>query len=129
MEKSHILKGFNNHFEEFVNDIKEIFPENVEVNAAGNMLSTIRKANPKLIIKIWKNYISDKYSDEIAKSDISFFIDKNYNQDLQNLDNSGKVLNSIESLRKPISDMGKNNQDKAMLYISNLTKLSNVYFL
>ena len=129
MDKSSILQGFNNHFEDFVNDIKEIFPENVEVNAAGNMLSTIRKANPKLIIKIWKKYISDKYSDEIAKGDISFFIDKNYKQDLQNLDNSGKVLNSIESLRKPISDMGKNNQDKAMLYISNLTKLSNVYFL
>tara|TARA_B100000902_G_C26904172_1_gene713597 strand:- start:127 stop:516 length:390 start_codon:yes stop_codon:yes gene_type:complete len=129
MEKPSILKGFNDHFEEFVNDIKLIFPENVQVNAAGNMLSTIRKANPKLIIKIWKNYISDKYKEEIDKKDITFFIDKNYKQDLQNLDNSSKVLNSIETLRKPISEMGDKNQEKAMTYICNLTKLSNLYFL
>lgn len=129
MEKTSILKGFNDHFEEFINDIKLIFPTNVQVSAAGNMLFTARKANPKLIIRIWKEYISDKYKKEIENQDISFFIDKNYNQDLKYLDNSSKVLSSIETLRKPISDMGKENQDKAMKYISNLTKLSNLYFL
>jgi len=129
MDKSSILQGFNNHFEDFISDIKTVFPDKVDVAAAGNMLSTIRKANPKLIIKIWKKYISDKYNIEIERGDISFFIGKNYNQDLENLDNSVKVLKSIEGLRGPISEMGQENQDKSMRYIQNLTKLSNLYFL
>ena len=57
MDKSSILQGFNNHFEEFIEDIQNVFPDKVDVIAAGNMLSTARKANPKLIIKIWKSYI------------------------------------------------------------------------
>lgn len=129
MDKSSILQGFNNHFEDFINDIKIVFPDNVDVVAAGNMLSTARKANPKLIIKIWKSYISDKYLDEITRGDITFFIGKNYNQDLKNLDNSARVLQSIEGLREPISGMGNENQEKSMRYIQNLTKLSNLYFL
>ena len=129
MDKSSILQGFNNHLEDFINDVKLVFPDKVDVAAAGNILSTIRKANPKMIIKIWKNYISDKYHNEIEKGDISFFIGKNYNQDLENLDNSAKVLKSIEGLRAPISEMGQENQDKSMRYIQNLTKLSNLYFL
>ena len=129
MDKSSILQGFNNHFEDFINDIKIVFPDNVDVVAAGNMLSTARKANPKLIIKIWKSYISDKYLDEITRGDITFFIGKNYNQDLKNLDNSARVLQSIEGLREPISEMGNENQEKSMRYIQNLTKLSNLYFL
>ena len=129
MDKSSILQGFNNHFAEFIEDVKIVFPENLDIVAAGNMLYTIKKANPKLIIKIWKNYISDKYRDKIESGDLSFFIDKNYNNDLENLDNSSKVLKSIEGLREPISKMGDENQKKAMQYIQNLTRLSNIYFL
>ena len=129
MDKSSILHGFNDHFEEFIQDIQNVFPDEIDLKAAGNMLSTARKANPKLIIKIWKSYISDKYPQEIEEGSISFFIDKNYNQDVQYLDNSRKVLQSIEKLRAPISQMGTDNQDKSMQYIQNLTKLSNLYFL
>ena len=114
MDKSSILQGFNNHFAEFIEDVKIVFPENLDIVAAGNMLYTIKKANPKLIIKIWKKYISDKYPNKIESGDLSFFIDKNYNNDLENLDNSGKVLKSIEGLRQPISKMGDENQKKAM---------------
>lgn len=129
MDKSSILQGFNSHFAEFIEDVKIVFPENLDIVAAGNMLYTIKKANPKLIIKIWKNYISNKYADKIETGDLSFFIDKNYNNDLEKLDNSSKVLKSIEGLRQPISKMGDENQKKAMQYIQNLTKLSNIYFL
>ena len=129
MDKSSILQGFNNHLEDFISDVKSVFPDKVDVATAGNILSTIRKANPKMIIKIWKDYIANKYSQEIEKGDITFFIVKNYNQDLQYLDNSSKVLQSIEGLRGPISEMGEDNQRKSMRYIQNLTKLSNLYFL
>ena len=44
---------FNDHFAEFVNDIQSVFPDDVDILTAKNALLTIRKANPKLLVKIW----------------------------------------------------------------------------
>ena len=128
MNNSMLLQGFNNHFEEFVSDVQTVFPDDLDVNTAANLLGTLRKANPKMIIRIWKAYISDKYGVQIEKGDISFFLGKNYGQDLQDLDSSKRVLDAIEKLRAPINAMSKENKDKSMKYIQNLTKLSNMYF-
>jgi hypothetical protein len=59
MASSSVLNGFNNHFMEFVEDIIRIFPNDVDIASAKNSFTLIRKANPKLIIKIWKSYVVD----------------------------------------------------------------------
>ena len=110
MNNSMLLQGFNNHFEEFVSDVQTVFPDDLDVNTAANLLGTLRKANPKMIIRIWKAYISDKYGVQIEKGDISFFLGKNYGQDLQDLDSSKRVLDAIEKLRAPINAMSKEKQ-------------------
>jgi hypothetical protein len=122
-----ILTTFNNHFAEFVDDVYSIFPTNVDVLTAKNSLLTIRKANPKIIIKIWKVYIGDKYSKEIEASDIRFFVNKDYLTDLSDSQNSDKIMEGINRLRDPISQMGPENQAKTMQYIQNLTRLANLY--
>ena len=71
---SNILTAFNDHFVEFVNDVQSVFPEDADILTAKNSLLAIRKANPKMIVKIWKKFISDKYSDEILAGNIDFFI-------------------------------------------------------
>ena len=73
---SNLLSGFNNHFEEFLDSVYGVFPDDADVLASRNILKQIRKANPKLIIKIWKAYIVDKYDSEIENGDITFFIKK-----------------------------------------------------
>ena len=57
MDSRTILKTFNDHFEEFVNDVVNM-PDNKDVLTTRTALTTIRKANPKLIIKCWKEYVS-----------------------------------------------------------------------
>ena len=79
MNRSVYLQGFNKQFEDFVEDVKRVFPENTDIETASTILSTLKKANPKLIIKIWKSYISDKYGTEIIEGDITFFLEKQYN--------------------------------------------------
>lgn len=76
MDKSSILKGFNNHFMEFVNAVRDYFSDNKDVRATGVALEGIRKVNPKLIMNIWKEYIVDVYSTEIEAGEIEFFINK-----------------------------------------------------
>lgn len=129
MDSSTILKTFNNHFEDFVNDVQSVFPEDPEILSCKNVVLSIRKANPTTIIKIWRYYIADKYGNEIELGDISFFLDKDYNDDLTYMDesNTRNILNKINILREPIRNMGPENQGKSMKYIQNLTKLSKLY--
>jgi len=127
MSASSLLSAFNDHFTDFVNDIHSVFPEDNDILLAKNSFSAIRKANPKLIIKIWKAYIVDKYQQEIESGNIDFFINKDYSQDLVNADNSKKIIEAIDRLRNPIKSMTPEDQAKTMKYIQNLTKLSVLY--
>jgi len=124
---SNILTAFNDHFVEFVTDIQSVFPEDHDILVAKNSLLAIRKANPKMIVKIWNTFIVGKYKAEIEKGDISFFINKDYSQDLVYAENSGKIMESIDRLRTPIKSMNPAEQAKTMKYIQNLTKISSIY--
>ena len=62
---NNILTAFNDHFLEFVNDVQAVFPEDADILSAKNSLITIRKANPKMIVKIWNTFIVGKYKAEI----------------------------------------------------------------
>jgi len=121
---SNLVSVFNNHFEEFITDIQNVFPEDPDILSAKNALLTIRKANPKLLPKIWVTYIANKYQDQIESGDISFFINKDYSNDVSNSENSGKIMEAIDRLRNPIKQMTEENQSKTMKYIQNLTKLA-----
>lgn len=121
---SNILTAFNDHFLEFLNDVQSVFPEDADILTAKNALLAIRKANPKMIVKIWKAFIADKYRDQINAGDIAFFIDKDYSSDVSISENSDKIMSSINRLREPIKNMSPENQAKSMKYIQNLTKLS-----
>ncbi len=123
---SNILTAFNDHFVEFVNDVHTVFPEDADILSAKNALLAIRKANPKMIVKIWKAFIADKYRNEIDSGNIAFFADKDYSADVANSGSSDKIMESIDRLRGPIKNMGPENQAKVMKYIQNLTKLSDL---
>ena len=123
---SNILTAFNDHFVAFINDVQSVFPEDTDVLTAKNALTAIRKANPKMIVKIWKAFIADKYKAEIDAGDISFFAEKEYSSDVSVSQNSDKIMESIDRLRAPIKNMSPENQAKTMKYIQNLTKLSDL---
>jgi hypothetical protein len=125
--KSNILSAFNDHFSEFLTDVSNVFPTDADILTAKNSLTLVRKANPKIIIGIWNTHIVLKYKDAINKGDISFFIEKNYVEDLNQSANAGKIMEAIDRLRNPIKMMSFTDQQKTMKYIQNLTKLSEAY--
>ena len=121
---NNILTAFNDHFIEFVSDIQSVFPNDPDILATKNALSAIRKANPKMIVKIWTSFVVGKYKAEIEAGDIGFFINKDYASDVSAAANSDKIMESINRLREPIRQMTKEDQAKTMKYIQNLTKLA-----
>ena len=124
---ANLLTSFNDHFVDFISDIQSVFPEDKDVLTAKNSLLTIRKANPKMIVKIWNTFIVGKYRSEIEDGNLEFFINKDYNQDFSDSENNDRIMEAINRLRNPVSEMSQENQQKTMKYIQNLTKLSLLY--
>ena len=124
---SSLLTAFNDHFIEFVSNIQIVFPDDTDLLAAKNSFLAIRKMNPKLLIKSCDIFVVGKYKNVIDSGDISFFINKDYSQDLVNQANSQKIIEAIDRLRNPVKMMNESEQLKIMSYIKNLTKLSELY--
>ena len=123
---TNILTAFNDHFLEFVNDIERVFPDDPDILTSKNSFLAARKANPKLIVKIWKLYVVAKYRKEIESGNIEFFVNKDYRNDVSVSPYSDKITESIDRLRNPIKIMDIENQTKAIKYIQNFTKLSDL---
>lgn len=126
-DKSSMLKAFNNHFFEFINDIIDIFPENNEIREAKVTFETFKRANPTSIIKVWFQYVYTPYATVIDAGDISFFMEKDYSEDLSMLSNSKDIMKVIDKIRNPIKNMSDVNKEHCQKYIQNLSKLSSVY--
>ena len=122
-----VLTAFNNHFIEFLEDVSSIFPDDKDIKRTKTSLELLKKANPRIIIQVWKQQIANVYREKIELGDISFFLNKDYSADIDGIGESSKIMSSIERLRGPVSNMGVENQEKTMRYIQNLTKLSDLY--
>jgi hypothetical protein len=126
-EKTTLLRAFNAHLFEFLDDIITIIPGNGGLVTTKTAFELYKKANPTLLIKIWYSYVYQPYANVIDEGDLDFFINKDYSTELSNLANSQNVLNAIETLRGQIREMSEVNRNHSLQYIRNLCKLSNMY--
>ena len=125
--KSASLKAFNTHFDEFVNDVINVFPENTDIKSAKNIVVMTRKANVTLIVKVWYSYVYSPYKTRIDSGDLEFFINKDYSEDLDGVSNAKDIMSSIDSLRAPIKLMSDVNKAHSLKSVQNLCKLSELY--
>ena len=124
---SSLLKAFNNHLMEFLDDVIRIFPENLDIKTGKTFAEGLKKANPKRLIILWKECVADLYDNQIEDGNLDFFMNKNYSSDLGQYNNDrGKQL--LEDMRNLVRTSSNENQKKAMKYIQNLTKLCKLYF-
>lgn len=126
-DKSTLMKSFNTHFFDFLNDVSGIIEDNEEILTSKEFFETIKKANPTLIIKCWFLYVYQPYKEIINNGDVAYFLEKDYGNDISILSNSTEIMNSINKIRLPIKSMSEVNQKHSMKYIQNLSKLSMMY--
>ena len=120
-----IHQVFNTHMDEFIQDIQQVLPDNVDIESAKTGIASLRKANPKLLAKLWRAHMADVYSVQIESGDISFFLERDYTAEVEPTagGNANQILSAIERLRNSVRHMGTDNQAKAMQYIQNLSVL------
>ena len=123
---TNLLTIFNNHFVEFLTYKQNVYPEDKDILTAKNSLVAIRKANPKLIVRIWITYVANPYQDRIIAGDVNFFIEKDYANDLTRSAHADQIMECIDRLRDPVKQMSPDNQAKTMKYIQNLCKLAHM---
>ena len=126
-EKSKILKMFNAHFEAFIRSVAELSPQNEELQKCNGSFEVIRRANPTIIIKVWKSHIYTPYKDVIDRKDLAFIVEKDYAQDLTMFANVREIMDIIDRIREPIRAMDDAHKEATMKYIENLSKLSCLY--
>jgi hypothetical protein len=127
--KNQLLKAFNEQFMEFADAIISIFPNDPDLRLAKNAFIFFRKTNPKIIIDVWYRYVVLKYKDVIEAGDVSFFLEKDYGEDVVNLSEwSAKSLEAINRFRAPLKSMNTENQLTAMKYCQNLSNLAFHYW-
>jgi hypothetical protein len=131
MDKKEVLETFNTHFNEFLEDVCLVFPENTDIPLMKKAISILNMMSKKHLISTFKSSIVDPYSKEIKDGDISFFINKDYKNDLQNVGagiSSNMIIEKIEQLKVLVKEMSSEDQQKALKYIQNLTELCNIYY-
>jgi len=122
-----ILKVFNEQLLEFVDDLLRLFPTDPDLKASRVAVRALKKVNPKALLTNWQYYVTNKYKKEILKGDIDFFINKDYDGDIEDVEDKGGATEAIERLRPALRKIGDENKEKATKYLQNLTKLSELY--
>ena len=128
--KNELIEAFNAHILEFIRDIMSVYPDDINIQITKTAAYAASIVNPKIMIRSWRATVVKPYMDEIGRGELDFFIDKNYDNDLQYLDDDKKaksIMKGINNLREPIKKMTEQNKNKSMKYVQNLTKLANMY--
>lgn len=126
-DKTTILKLFNTHLFEFMDELSILFPDNMDIKASINLFQLTKTANASLLVKIWYTYVETPYGDILRDGKLDYFLDKDYKDDLVNLPNAANALRAIDMLRKPVKETSETNKQHSLNYIVNLCKMSVAY--
>ena len=88
----------------------------------------IKNTNIKLFIKGWYYNITINYYQSIIEENILFFLKKDYNSDIVQLENSNDIIKYIKYFKDNYDKFEKKITDDFIGYIKQLTKLSYMYF-
>lgn len=126
-DKTIIMRTFIKHLIEMLDDILRIYPENIEILTSKKTIETFKQFNPSILIKSWYNFVYVKYKKEIELGNLDFFFEKDYSNDLNHLEDNNKIMEMIDNVRIPLSNMSPKNKEHTISYLKNLNKLSMIY--
>ena len=126
------VSEFNKEYFDFLKFIKEhIEDSNFKTFYRKNQI--IRETNPKMFIRTWYLRIGSKYHEQVMKSDISFFLNKNYQEDVSESgigggSESNKLLEYINKFKESYETLDEIIKSKFLYFIITLTDKSFVYY-
>ena len=126
--KSSYLKLFNNHLNEFIDDVLTIFPNDLDLQTCATFLKGIRKVNPRITITSWNQWVTEKYRIEIESGNLEFFEEKDYKEDISGSNEEQKILEVIERIRNDVKGCGAENKKKNNEIFTKFNKIIRFVF-
>jgi len=122
------ISEFNKVYFEFLKFIKEHLKEDPNFRMFYRKNKILREANPKFFIRTWYNRIGNKYHTEVMQRDISFFMNKDYENELNEIGESTLLLKYINKFKESYPSLDESVKEQFVSYIVILTDKSFVYY-
>ena len=123
-----LFQQFNKLYFEFISFLKDHSNGDKLFNKLYQKIYIIKNTNIKLFIKVWYDNITLKYYQSILEENLSYFLNKNYNNDIDKIENSNDILKYIQYFKTNYDTFEKNIIDIFIKYMKELTQLSYLYF-
>ena len=121
------IGDFNKEYFEFLNFIKD-YIEDTSFKIFYRKNQIMKETNPKLFIRTWYSRIGSKYHTQVMERDISFFLNKNYENDVSDSGESNMLLKYINKFKDSYDSLDEIVKEKFLNYIISLTDKSFVYY-
>lgn len=118
---------FNKEYFEFLNFIKGHI-EDASFKTFYRKNQIMKETNPKLFIRTWYNRIGSKYHAQVMERDISFFLNKDYNDDIADIGDSNQLLKYINKFKESYDSFDTTVKETFLNFIISLTDKSFVYY-
>jgi hypothetical protein len=120
MSKKILIDAFFNQYEDFLNQIKEVFPDDPDWKLYLSGLAIFRRTNPLIVVKKTWKWVS-KFEDTIYARDETFFLTMDYSEYTEGEE---PLEQTIEKLRNMWSVLDAHNRRVVWDFINNITKLA-----
>ena len=127
MSKTTPVGEFNKEYFLFLKFIK-LHLEDTNFKTFYRKNKLMRETNPKFFIRTWYNRIGSKYHTQVMQRDVSFFMNKNYEDDVSDSGESNMLLKYINKFKESYDTLDQSIKDEFVNFIMALTDKSFVYY-
>ena len=121
MSKKIYLDAFFNQYEDFLTQLKTVFPDDPDWKVYLSGLAIFRRTSPMVIVQKTWTYVS-QFQDVIEKRDETFFMERDYSD----LSEGEPIEQTVQKLKNMWSTLSVENKQIVWEFVGNITKLAKV---
>jgi hypothetical protein len=117
MSKKVLIDAMFNQFSSFLEELKQMYPNDPDFPVFITTLSLLKSTNPMMVINVVNSDILVPFGDKIAVRDESFFLNEDYTN------NADVDLDIVQKLKQYVKSMSPNSKDMVWKYIEIITQI------
>ena len=121
MSKKIYLDAFFNQYEDFLTQLKTVFPEDPDWKLYLSGLAIFRRTNPTMIVQKTWEFVS-RFEEMIQKRDETFFMERDYSD----VSEGEPIEQTVQKLKTMWSTLSFENKQIVWEFVGNITKLAKV---
>jgi len=121
MSKKIYLDAFFNQYEDFLTQLKKVFPDDPDWKLYLSGLAIFRRTNPTMIVQKTWEFVS-RFEDMIEKRDETFFMERDYSD----VSEGEPIEQTVQKLKTMWSTLSFENKQIVWEFVGNITKLAKV---